>query len=268
MIADWSDAYENGKYIAGAESYPFQWAQQAAQYRNTLAARALLDISYGPTARQNFDLFMPPETPRGLAVFVHGGYWKAFDKNIWSHLAAGANERGWAVCIPSYTLAPNARISEITKELALAITTAAGMIEGPIRLAGHSAGGHLVSRMACVDVDLPVSDRVEHVLSISGLHDLRPLLRTDMNQVLRLDPVEAVSESAALQTPHKGIALTAWVGSDERPEFLRQNDLLANIWTGLGIETRSHHAVGHHHFSVPAGLAEENSDITKAFVGA
>ena len=268
MITDWSDAYENGKYITGAEGYPLLWAQQAQQYRHSLAARALLDIPYGPTERQCFDLFMPVETPRGLAVFVHGGYWKAFDKNIWSHLAAGANARGWAVCIPSYTLAPNARISEITKEVALAITTAAGRIDGPIRLAGHSAGGHLVSRMACVDVDLPVADRVEHVLSISGLHDLRPLLRTDMNQVLRLDPAEAAAESAALQTPHNGIALTAWVGSDERPEFLRQNDLLANIWTGLGVETRSHHAAGHHHFSVPAGLTEENAPITKAFVGA
>lgn len=268
MITDWSDAYANGKYIANAAAFPPRWAAQAEAYRKDLGERALLDISYGTKTRQQFDLFLPQGTPKGLAVFVHGGYWMAFDKSAWSHLAAGAIEHGWAVCLPSYTLAPESRLSDMTVEIVQAIVAAAQRVAGPIRLAGHSAGGHLVTRVACSDVTLPVADRLQHVLSISGLHDLRPLIHTDMNEALRLDIAEAIAESAALQVPRKGVSLTAWVGANERPEFLRQSDLLSNIWTGLGIETRSYHAPDKHHFNVIEGLADVDSPITKAFVGA
>jgi len=267
MITDWSDAYANGKYIAGAESFPPRWAAEAAAYRSALDRRAVLGLPYGDQERQQFDLFLPEGTPKGLAVFVHGGYWMAFDKSSWSHLAAGANARGWAVCLPSYTLAPQIRLAAMTQEICTAITVAAQRVAGPIRLAGHSAGGHLVSRAACQDVALSVSDRLQHVLSISGLHDLRPLLQTDMNETLHLDLAEARAESAALQAPRSGVTLTAWVGADERPEFIRQNDLLANIWTGLGIETHSHHDPDKHHFNVIEGLAVADSPITQAFVG-
>ena len=40
------------------------------------------------------------------------------------------------------------------------------------------------------------------------------------------------------------------VGGDERPEFIRQNQLLANIWIGLGAKTREILVKGMHHFSV------------------
>lgn len=84
-------------------------------------------------------------------MFVHGGFWMRLDKSYWTDLAEGARDLGWAVCIPSYTLAPVARISEITKQIAAAIEKAGNLVGGPIRLVGHSAGGHLVTRMICAN---------------------------------------------------------------------------------------------------------------------
>lgn len=270
MIQDWDDAYTNGAYIADGAAYPAKWAKLAQDFRAEMlaAGRAELDLRYGAAARATLDLFHPAGTPTGLAVFVHGGYWMAFDKSSWSHLAAGALARGWAVCLPSYTLAPEARISEITRQVAAAIRFAAARVQGPLRLAGHSAGGHLVTRMVCADSPLPenVRGRIAHVVSISGVHDLRPLLRTRMNATLRLDEAEAAAESPALLRPMEGCSVTCWVGSAERPEFLRQNDLLANIWTGLGADMRRVHAEGRHHFDVIEGLAEPASRLTEAFV--
>jgi arylformamidase len=140
-------------------------------------------------ARTRFDLFYPEGSPQGLVVFVHGGYWQWMDRSYFSHLAEGARTRGWAVAMPSYTLAPEARVSRIVAEVAAAIAAAAERIAGPVRLAGHSAGGHLVARMACDRAPLPdaVSRRIERVMSISGIHDLRPLLLSEMNDVLKLD---------------------------------------------------------------------------------
>jgi hypothetical protein len=106
-----------------------------------------------------------------------------------------------------------------------------------------------------------VLTRIANTVSISGLHDLRPLLQTTMNDILHLDEEEAARESAALLKPALPCSITCWVGADERPEFVRQNDLLANIWTGLGASTRAVHAPDKHHFNVIADLADPKSDL-------
>ena len=271
MNTDWDDAYDNSGHIEGAAEYPPKWAGLAQTFRDdlTLDGRAELDLAYGDEAREKLDIFLPQGAATGLAVFAHGGFWKAFDKSTWSHLATGAVSRGWAVCLPSYTLAPDARISHITRQFARAVEFAARRIDGPIRLAGHSAGGHLVSRMVCTDSPLQASPsrRIDHVLSISGVHDLRPLLRTTMNETLQLDEAEATSESAALCRPVDPCSVTCWVGAEERPAFVAQNDLLAHAWEELGARTKSVHAPAKHHFNVIEDLCDPDSELTRDFIG-
>ncbi|MEL6794674.1 MAG: alpha/beta hydrolase, partial [Pseudomonadota bacterium] len=114
-INDWDDAYANGAHIEGAADYPPRWVAAAAAFRNGLGPRAEIDVAYGAGGRNRLDLFRPEGAAKGLIAFIHGGYWRAFDKSYWSHLAAGPLARGWAVALPSYTLAPAARISEITR---------------------------------------------------------------------------------------------------------------------------------------------------------
>ena len=269
-IEDWDDAYANGVYIEGADDFPSRWTRAALEFRQAMAAKRLadIDIAYGDSVRQTLDLFRPENQPRGLVVFIHGGYWRAFDKSVWSHLANGAIQRGWAVALPSYDLAPTVSISEITRQMGSAISKVATMISGPVRLTGHSAGGHLVTRMICRDSPLApdVRARIDRVISISGLHDLRPLLKTQMNADFRMDESEAATESAALNQPIENAELVCWVGADERPEFVRQSQLLANIWTGFGIKTSVHQAAGQHHFNVIDGLADPKSALTNALL--
>ena len=270
MIEDWDDAYANGAYIEAAADYPVKWARMADEFRQLMTAKqqAELDIVYGESERQRLDIFRPENDIRGLVVFVHGGYWRAFDKSCWSHLATAAVARGWAVAIPSYDLVPTVSISEITLQTAAAIGKAASMIDGPIRLSGHSAGGHLVTRMICRDSPLSpaLQDRIDRVVSISGLHDMRPLLNTRMNDDFRMLEAEAVAESTALNQPVENVELVCWVGADERPEFVRQSELLANIWTGFGINTRVHRSPGQHHFDVIDGLVDPQSALAEALL--
>jgi len=201
-------------------------------------------------------------------VFVHGGFWRALDKSFWSHYARGSVESGYAVAMPSYTLCPAVRIAEITREVSAAIEEMASMVEGPIFLTGHSAGGHLVTRMISATSPLPdpVRARIRHTVSISGLHDLRPLRNTAMNADLRIDAAEALTESPALLAPLPGARVTCWVGGAERPEFIRQNALLANIWTGLGAQTRAIEEPGRHHFNVIDGLADPRHPLVEALL--
>jgi arylformamidase len=266
-LIDWEDAFSNAAYIPQGMTYPDRWSARAAEFR--AQAKVRLDIPYGPTPRECFDLFLPKATPRGLAVFIHGGFWLDFDKSSWSDLAAGALAHGWAVALPQYTLAPAARISDITRQVGAAVAAAATRIDGPIRLAGHSAGGHLATRMICANGPLSpdVAARVEKVVSISGVHDLRPLRHHSMNQQLQLSEAEALAESPALQVPLPGSQLVAWVGSNERPEFLRQSALLREAWGERGVMTDLIADPGHHHFDVIDGLKSPTHPLNLCFAG-
>lgn len=265
-MRDWDDAFANMAHVPGSEALPEVWAARAAHYRSTASVQC--DLVYGPGARQRFDLVAPAGTPLGLAIFIHGGYWMRFDKSFWTDLAEGARARGWAVALPSYTLAPEARIADITREVATAIAAAAALVQGPIRLMGHSAGGHLVTRMISDDSPLAsgVYNRIVKTLSISGLHDLRPLVRTSMNATLRLTEAEAASESAALRWPRGHPRLTCWVGGAERPEFIRQSRLMATMWEGLDAEAELVIEAGLNHFSIVDGLKTAASPIVSAFL--
>jgi len=264
MITDWDDAYANSIYIEGGAAFPDRWLADAAAFRVSHPPQT---ISYGAHPRMVFDLFRPMGTAQGLAVFVHGGYWMALDKDSFSHLAAGALAQGFAVSVPSYVLTPEARIAEITQHIARAVDVAAQMVPGPIYLAGHSAGGHLVSRLGCRDVGLNCAARLSHILSISGVHDMRPLLHTAMRKDLRLDLAEATAESPALNTPRTAMRLTTWVGQNERPEFIRQSELLANVWAGLGADTACVIEPNRHHFDVIDGLCNPHSPMVQSWLG-
>ena len=256
------DAYANGAYIDGAADYPPRWAAAAAAFRAELGARAQVDVSYGKSDREAYDFFQPEGVARGTLVFVHGGYWKAFDKSYWSHLAAGALARGWAVAMPSYVLCPEARISEITTQIATAVSHIANRTFGPMALAGHSAGGHLVARMMDPLV-LPgdVRGRIKTVVPISPVADLAPLLQTSMNAELRLDEVEAAAVSTVNMTPPHGVAVTVWVGAQERPVFLEQAEALARSWGARQVLD-----AGKHHFDVIDALADPEHELTNILV--
>lgn len=258
------DAFANSKYLADGKYFPSRWEEKAAAFRAGPGASARLALAYGGGARQWFDLFLPSEQALGLMIFIHGGYWLAFGPRDFSHLAAGALARGWACAMPAYTLAPAARISAMSAEIARALPVMAAEVAGPLVLAGHSAGGHLAARMATAGLALDpgVAGRIRTVVPISPLSDLRPLMETEMNADLHLDPAEARAESPALLPRRGGVAAHVWVGGDERPAFLDQARRLGNAWScPVTIER------GRHHFNVIEGLEAADSPLMAALLG-
>lgn len=265
---DWNEAFSNAAYIKDGPTYPDRWRQSAIAYVGD-QKNAVLDLSYGSHPRQKFDLFLPSIKTEGLVFFIHGGYWLDFDKSYWSHVAAGACDRGWAMAIPSYVLAPEAKISEITQMIARAIERCSKRVDGPIVLAGHSAGGHLVTRMACERVPLldDTRARIVRFVSISGLHDLRNLIHTQMNAQLQLNLDEAIEESPALQSPIATANVICWVGSQERPEFLRQATKLRDAWKNRAADIQLVVEPNRHHFDVIGSLTDPESSLTRSLVG-
>ena len=252
-------AYANSDFIPGGEGYLPRWQAQAAAFRAQAGENARLDQPYGPAPAQRFDLFVPPAPPRGVVVFIHGGYWLQGARQDYSHLARGAVARGWACALPSYTLAPAARISAMTVEIGQAVTAIAAVVPGPLVITGHSAGGHLAARMGCVGA--PLRAPTARVVPISPVAELAPLLDHSMNQTLHLDAAEVTSESPARLARDPACAAHVWVGGQERPAFLWQARTLSEAWACPWTV-----APERHHFNVIDALSDPASALIETLL--
>lgn len=220
------------------------WREASQRAREEVPGH--LDLAYGPSPEERLDLF-PAEPSRGLLVFFHGGYWRAFSKDEFSWIAPPLVRAGWSVAVVNYGLCPQVSLGELVEQCRRSVDWLVANFShlGPMVLAGHSAGGHIVGMLWATDWSLrgPRVPGVVGGLSLSGLFDLEPLLRTSINGDLRLAPEEVPGLSPARLAPSLQAPLVAAVGGMESSEFKRQSRLLAEGWPGvlyLELENRHH----------------------------
>ena len=163
------------------------------------------------------------------------------------------------VIIPNYTLCPDASIPEITQQIKMCVEAVAAQYSEPIVIAGHQTGGQLAARMACKGVlDASVISRISHIMPISPLSNLNPLILTSMNAKLNLIEETAASESPALLELEEDMTVTVWVGSDERPLYLEQAELLAARWDCFFVKSKHRN-----HFDILGGLEVQTSRLLR-----
>lgn len=270
MMRDWSYAYDNLIHIPDVDKIMVDWAEKAAKYRKEISAKGLakLDQSYGQKPQETYDVFLPQEQAKGIAIYIHGGYWKAGDKSSYSHMMQAFTAYGFLGITVNYPLCPDVTIPEIAHSVAKAVNHIADTFDGPIYLIGHSAGGHLITRMVCGDelLDQNAAKRIKRLLGISGLYDLRPVAKTDMNEKLHLSEGDCMAHSAALLTPRNDIDVMCIVGGEERTELVRQTRLLANIWSGFDLTIHDEVVAGCHHLSIVEQVLDKNHPVLRAFL--
>lgn len=267
IITDWDKAYSNRLAVADFAEWMEATAAAAERFHRDFSGVAEIDVAYGRHSRETFDLYHPEGPARGTLVLIHGGYWRAQRKEGYRHFASGPLAQGWRVALPEYPLCPEVAITDIVRSVTKAVETIVDRLpEGPIILSGHSAGGHLATHLASARSALSdaARARLPRIVSLAGLHDLRPFLRTtDLNGDLRLQAAEAAALSPALDRPGHDFELVCVCGGDELPEFRRQNALLANIWNGLGIATEAHELPRRNHFTLLDPLCDADSELTR-----
>jgi arylformamidase len=231
--------YNNRALVPDHARHFIQWAQASEDAR--AAHPNQCNLAYGDSAMEKLDVFPSKQPGAPVVVFIHGGYWRSLDKSEHSFIAPAFTNQGACVVVPNYALCPAVTLPQIVMQMvkALAWTYRNAHLYGgdPSRITviGHSAGGHLATMLlACqwsvYAKDLPV-DLVKNAMSISGLYDLEPIMRTPFLQdSLRLTPEQVQLTSPAwMPRPRQGKLLTL-VGADESAEFLRHNGLMQSAW--------------------------------------
>lgn len=264
MTLDLEAEYDNRARVPGALQILERWQRDAAAFR---AAHPPEVIPYGPTERQKIDLFRAQaDEGAQIAVFIHGGYWRAHDRSFCSHLAGGLLHRGISVAVVGYDLCPTVTLSAIVEQMRAACLRLSRSGRGLV-IVGHSAGGHLAACMLATD--WPALDPslrtplVSAAYALSGVFDLAPLLSTSINDALRLEPAEAERVSPIGWPAPAGLTLDAVVGSEESSEFRRQSLEMAERWGAEGAATRYEEAAGADHFTIVDPLTDPNSSMTR-----
>ncbi|MEP6826583.1 MAG: alpha/beta hydrolase, partial [Aestuariivirga sp.] len=244
------------------------WKARAAATRAKLPFKA--DIAYGPHPREILD-FYPVESAKGCLVFIHGGYWLGFSKVETSWVANGFVGQGISVALINYPLCPEVTIGQIrtscAKAFAYLYKNVLSVAERKaVVVSGHSAGGYLAASHLVEDWrahGLPV-DPIAGVVSLSGVFDPAPLIKTSLNVGLQLDEAHAKALNLIAMQPRLNAKLALAVGEKESTEFHRQSADLSKSWARLTPQLIN--VGGTNHFTIVDDLAAPAGALNKLAV--
>jgi arylformamidase len=271
-MTDTEPGYDIETLIPDWQTHVARMTAESARVRERLPGR--LDVAFGPDPLQRLDVFAPAGVRRApVQLYIHGGAWKGSDKAGRAYpaelfAAAGAI---WAPI--NYRLAPAASLDQIVDDVRLAASwvyknaAEIGADRDRIFVSGNSAGGHLAGMLLAADweaaFDLPAGV-VKGATVVSGVYDMRPIMRTALNEALDLDLAMADRNSPIrhLPAPPRPV-IVAW-GRDETEAFKRQSRDYAAACRAAGSPIEEIEVAGHHHFSILAEFAKPDSRIVRA----
>ena len=233
--------------------------------------RAEIDLRYGPGEKQTLDLYRPqnsPPTPAPMAIFIHGGYWRAGDKQDATLVVPPLLNAGAVVANINYDLCPDITLDAMVEQIVSAVrychqhATEWNADPNRLTLIGHSAGAHLAARVmnaAADDHGLP-ANLIQNVIAISGIYEPEVITQITVNEVAQIDTATARRNDCLVNPPSGNAKYLVIAGGDEPAGWIEQSRLYAEVIRGAGYECEYFVLNGTDHFTVGCEMFAPGSD--------
>lgn len=217
--------------------------------------------SYGPSDVEKLDIYTTKRPKAPVFVFIHGGAWLGGEARNYAYPAEMFVNAGAHYVVPDFIAigAANGDLRVMAEQVRRAIAWTyknAEKFDGdPERLyiGGHSSGGHLCGVALTTDwqkdFGLPPT-MIKGGVCMSGMYDLKPVrLSKRGNYVHFTDAMEqAMSSQRHLDLIRAPIVVT--YGTNETPEFQRQNRDFAAALKTAGKPVELIEAANYNHFDM------------------
>ena len=232
------------------------------------------DLIYGISIDETLDLCLAEVDDSPLVIFIHGGYWQLLSKNDCLFPAKDFFDEGISYCSIDYTLAPHANIDEMIEQCIRAVqwlyqsAIKYGYDEKRFFLIGSSAGAHLAAMTMLTDwenYDLP-ADIIKGCTLLSGVYDIRPIVKTYINEPLNLDMQTASMLSPLFKVrSHTANLIISW-GENETNEFKRQSIEFDKKWKACGNTSHLLEVKGNNHFDIVFNMMKKDCALRELII--
>jgi arylformamidase len=252
-------AYDQSYYAPLASQTLARFASNSELVRERLGPpqRAV----YGPTTIEKLDIFRTKRPKAPIFIFIHGGAWLHGSAKNYAFAAETFVNAGAHYVVPDFIAVDKANgdlqvmAAQVRHAIAWTYSNAA-VFDGDadrLYIGGHSSGGHLCG-VALVtnwqkEFGLPATI-VKGGVCMSGMYDMKPVRLSKRGSYVKFtDAMEqAMSSQRHLDLLHAPVVIT--YGSNETPEFQRQNRDFAAAVKAAGKAVQLIEAANYNHFEM------------------
>jgi arylformamidase len=224
------DAYDQMKYAANAQLLNERRALECAQVRARLGEPER--VAYGPTEIENIDLYPAGRPNAPIAIFIHGGAWRARRATEFCTPAELFVNAGVHFATPDF-----AGVDQVGGDLGILAdqvlravdfihdnATRLGGDPQRIYLFGHSSGAHLAGVLATTDWSARGRRKqmFAGTLLASGMYELTPVRLSKRSSYVAFTDANVERLSSQRHIAHLNMPLVLAYGTCETPEFQRQ----------------------------------------------
>jgi arylformamidase len=221
--------------------------------------------AYGPTEPEKLDIYRTVRANAPIFVFIHDGAWLDGEAKNYAYAAemfikAGAH----FVALDFVAIAAaggdlRVMADQVRRGVAWVFknATSFGGDASRLYIGGHSSGGHLCGVTLVTnwqrDFGLP-ADIIKGGLCMSGMYDLKPVRLSRRSSYVKFtdEMEEAMSSQRHLDLMRAPVTLT--YGTNETPEFQRQNRAFAAAVRAIGKPVELIEAANYNHFEMVESL--------------
>lgn len=257
--------YNNRFHVPDFEQYLERWETLSRKAEKDLPN--IKDIPYGNLSLETLDIFPAAHPNAKTQIFIHGGYWRTFDKSSFYFIADAFARYGMTTALVNYPLAPSASIDQIVSSCRKALLFLQKNLRqfngdpSQLYVTGHSAGGHLAAMLMTESDQVFGRCVLQGICAISGLYNLIPIQSSNINESLMMSRDVALQNSPVQLRPAEKCPIILAVGTEETDEFMAQSQELFSQWRNRVNAIQLFTLDGLNHFSILDSMAAQGSSL-------